>query len=47
VLAAVPDAQQVQTVLYELIEQDRLRHPEDEEEQEEEAPPPRRRIFRR
>ncbi|GIE99093.1 PH domain-containing protein [Paractinoplanes rishiriensis] len=47
VLAAVPDAQQVQTVLYELIEQDRVRHPEDEEEEVEEAPPARRRIFRR
>ena len=47
VLAAVPRAHDVQTVLYELIEQDRLRHPEDEEEEEEPAPPPRRTLFRR
>ena len=53
VLTAVPRAQQVQTLLYELIEQDRLRHPEDDEEDEEdveeepELPAQRRGIFRR
>lgn len=48
VLAAVPHAHYVQTVLYELIEQDRLRHPADEEEEEvSESSPSRRRIFRR
>jgi uncharacterized membrane protein YdbT with pleckstrin-like domain len=48
VLAAVPRAQHVQTVLYELIEQDRLRRPEDEDDEEvAEEPPPRRRIFKR
>jgi uncharacterized membrane protein YdbT with pleckstrin-like domain len=41
VLADVPHAQYVQTVLYELIE----RAPEAEEEEEDEEPP-RRRIFR-
>ncbi|XVU24768.1 PH domain-containing protein [Actinoplanes sp. CA-054009] len=49
-LAAVPRAQSVQTLLYELIEQDRLRHPEDEEEEAEpepEVPAQRRGIFRR
>ncbi|SNY06094.1 PH domain-containing protein [Paractinoplanes atraurantiacus] len=49
-LAAVPRAQSVQTLLYELIEQDRLRHPEDEEEEEEEPELPvqqRRGLFRR
>ena len=47
VLASVPRAQQVQTLLYELIEQDRLRHPEDEEEEEPELPAQRRGFFRR
>lgn len=46
VLAAVPDAQGVQTLLYELIEQDRLRHPdEDEEEEVEPEPSVQRRGF--
>ena len=49
VLAAVPRAQQVQTLLYELIEQDRLRHPEDEEDEAVEEPelPAQRRGFLR
>ncbi|GID25298.1 PH domain-containing protein [Paractinoplanes brasiliensis] len=50
VLAAVPRAQSVQTLLYELIEQDRLRHPEDEEEEETEEPEvpvQRKGFFRR
>lgn len=51
VLVSVPRAQQVQSLLYELIEEDRLRHPEDEEEEEEEpepeVPAQRRGIFRR
>jgi uncharacterized membrane protein YdbT with pleckstrin-like domain len=48
VLAAVPHAHYVQTVLYELIEQDRIRHPEDDEDEVGEEPPPtRRRMFRR
>jgi uncharacterized membrane protein YdbT with pleckstrin-like domain len=48
VFASVPRAQQVQTLLYELIEQDRERHPEDEEEEEEpELPAQRKGIFRR
>jgi uncharacterized membrane protein YdbT with pleckstrin-like domain len=46
VLAGIPHAHHVQTVLYELIEQDRLREPAEEEPQEAEAPPPRRRLFR-
>ncbi|MBM2622580.1 PH domain-containing protein [Actinoplanes sp. LDG1-06] len=47
-LAAVPNAQGVQTLLYELIEQDRARHPEDEEEEEEpEVPVQRKGLFRR
>ncbi|GIF24472.1 putative membrane protein YdbT with pleckstrin-like domain [Actinoplanes tereljensis] len=50
VLASVPHANHVQTALYELIEQDRLRHPDDEEEEEPEPdlPPQRRRsrLFR-
>ena len=49
VLVGVPHAQQVQTALYELIEQDRLRHPDDDEEvdEEPEVPPQRRGLFRR
>jgi uncharacterized membrane protein YdbT with pleckstrin-like domain len=50
VLVSVPQAQGVQSLLYELIEADRLRHPEDEEEEEEpepEIPAQRRGIFRR
>ncbi|WP_250003126.1 PH domain-containing protein [Actinoplanes sp. M2I2] len=48
VLNAVPRAQQVQTLLYELIEQDRLLHPdEDEEEAEPEVPVQRRGLFKR
>ena len=49
VLAAVPRAQRVQTLLYELIEQDRTRHPEDEVEVEEEpeVPVQRKGLFRR
>jgi uncharacterized membrane protein YdbT with pleckstrin-like domain len=47
VLTSVPRAHQVQTVLYELIEQDRERHPEDEEaeEDERESPAQRKRWF--
>jgi membrane protein YdbS with pleckstrin-like domain len=48
VLVAVPRAQQVQTLLYELIEQDRLNHPDDEDDEEEpDLPAQRRGIFRR
>jgi uncharacterized membrane protein YdbT with pleckstrin-like domain len=52
VLAAVPRANHVQTALYELIEQDRLRNPddyEDDEDEEPEVPPQRKRggLFRR
>jgi uncharacterized membrane protein YdbT with pleckstrin-like domain len=48
VLYSIPHAHHVQTVLYEQIEQDRLRHPEGEDADEvAEEPPPRRRIFRR
>jgi uncharacterized membrane protein YdbT with pleckstrin-like domain len=48
VLVSVPQAQRVQSLLYELIEQDRLRHPEDEEEESEPEVPARRRgLFRR
>ncbi|GAA0507926.1 hypothetical protein Ade02nite_49700 [Paractinoplanes deccanensis] len=49
-LASVPRAQSVQTLLYELIEQDRQRHPEDDEEEaaeEPELPAQRRGLFRR
>ncbi|MEV4344821.1 PH domain-containing protein [Actinoplanes sp. NPDC049596] len=49
-LAVVPRAQSVQTLLYELIEQDRLRRPDDEDEeveQEPELPAQRRGLFRR
>ena len=35
VLASVPRAQQVQTLLYELIERDRVRHPDDDEDEPE------------
>lgn len=50
VLAAVPRAQRVQTLLYELIEQDRVRHPEDEDDEAEETPEvpvQRKGLFRR
>jgi uncharacterized membrane protein YdbT with pleckstrin-like domain len=50
VLVAVPRAHHVQNLLYELIEQDRLRHPDDEDEDDpepEEAPAARRRRARR
>ncbi len=50
VLVAVPRAQQVQNLLYEVIEEDRLRHPDDEEEEAEpepELPAQRRGLFRR
>ena len=38
VLAAVPGAAELQTLLYELIERDRLRHPDDDEQEEEPEP---------
>jgi uncharacterized membrane protein YdbT with pleckstrin-like domain len=50
VLVSVPQAQRVQSLLYELIEADRLRHPEEDEEEEEpeaDVPAQRRGIFRR
>jgi len=48
VLARVPQAQFVQTTLYELIEQDRLLHPDDDEEDDEpEVPAQRRGLFGR
>jgi uncharacterized membrane protein YdbT with pleckstrin-like domain len=50
VLTSVPRAQSVQTLLYELIEQDRVRHPEDEEDEvepEPEVPAQRPGLFRR
>jgi uncharacterized membrane protein YdbT with pleckstrin-like domain len=50
VLAAVPGAAELQTLLYELIEQDRVRHPEDEEDEvepEPEVPAQRPGLFRR
>jgi uncharacterized membrane protein YdbT with pleckstrin-like domain len=52
VLASVPHAQRVQSLLYELIEEDRLRHPDDEEDADEpivepEVPAQRRGFFRR
>ena len=47
VLTSVPRARQVQTLLYELIEQDRLRHPDEDEDQEPELPAQRRGWFRR
>ena len=47
-LVAVPRAQEVQTTLYELIEQDRLLHPdEDDEDDEPELPAQRRGLFGR
>ncbi|MCO8272398.1 PH domain-containing protein [Actinoplanes sp. TRM 88003] len=49
VLTAVPRAQQVQTLLYELIEQDRLLRPDDEDadEIEPEVPVQRKGLFRK
>jgi uncharacterized membrane protein YdbT with pleckstrin-like domain len=48
VLAAVPRAPELQTMLYELIEQERLRHPDDEDDDEEpEVPVQRRGVFGR
>ena len=49
VLSSVPRVQQVQTMLYELIEADRERHPDDEDEIEEEEEPevPAQRRFGR
>ncbi|MGK5679223.1 PH domain-containing protein [Actinoplanes sp. URMC 104] len=50
ILNSVPRAQQVQTLLYELIEQDRLRHPEDDEDDagdEPAIPVQRKGFFRR
>jgi uncharacterized membrane protein YdbT with pleckstrin-like domain len=51
VLASVPRAPEVQTLLYELIEQDRLRHPDDEDEEEidpePDLPAQRRGLFGR
>ena len=50
VLASVPGAPELQTLLYELIEQDRLRHPDNEEEEDEpepEVPAQRRGLFGR
>jgi uncharacterized membrane protein YdbT with pleckstrin-like domain len=48
VLASVPHVQRVQTTLYELIEADRERHPDDEDEIEDEEPevPAQRRFGR-
>ncbi|MCY1140779.1 PH domain-containing protein [Actinoplanes sp. Pm04-4] len=48
VLTAVPRAQQVQTLLYELIEQDRVLRPdEDQEEDAPEVPVQRKGLFRK
>jgi uncharacterized membrane protein YdbT with pleckstrin-like domain len=48
VLVAVPRAQHVQNLLYEVIEEDRLRNPDEEEaEPEPELPAQRRGLFRR
>jgi uncharacterized membrane protein YdbT with pleckstrin-like domain len=48
VLAAVPHAQELQSTLYELIEQERLRHPDDEDDEDEpELPAQRRGLFGR
>ena len=49
VLSSVPRVQQVQTMLYELIEADRERHPDDEDEIEEDEEPevPAQRRFGR
>ena len=47
-LVAVPQAHEVQTTLYELIEQDRVLRPDDEEEDDEpELPAQRRGLFGR
>ncbi|WP_127498079.1 PH domain-containing protein [Actinoplanes solisilvae] len=49
VLVSVPRAQHVQSLLYELIDQDRVRHPEDEEDEpadEPEVPVQRKGFFR-
>ncbi|WP_250027744.1 PH domain-containing protein [Paractinoplanes maris] len=46
-LTAVPRAQQVQTLLYEVIEQDRLLRPDDEDEDEPEIPVQRKGLFRK
>ena len=46
VLVAVPRAQHVQNLLYEVIEEERLRNPDDEEE-EPELPAQRRGLFNR
>jgi uncharacterized membrane protein YdbT with pleckstrin-like domain len=45
VLPAVPGAHHVQTLLYELIEQNRLLHPDGEEDEEEPEVPVQRRGF--
>ncbi len=47
VLASVPHAQQVQTMLYELIEADRDRHGDDDEDEPEEPEVPVQRRFGR
>lgn len=49
ILVSVPAADHVQTTLYELIEQDRLLHPDDDEEEDEEpeVPVQRRSLFGR
>jgi uncharacterized membrane protein YdbT with pleckstrin-like domain len=46
VLVSVPHVQEVQTTLYELIEADRERHPDDEVEEDEPEVPVRRRFGR-
>jgi uncharacterized membrane protein YdbT with pleckstrin-like domain len=45
VLVAVPGAGEVQTMLYELIEQERLRNPDDDEDEPEPEVPVQRRGF--
>lgn len=47
VLVAVPHAQELQTMLYELIEQERLRHPDDEVDEGDDEEEPRRGLFGR
>jgi uncharacterized membrane protein YdbT with pleckstrin-like domain len=48
VLVAVPRVHELQTMLYELIERERLRHPDgDEEDEEPELPAQRRGFFGR
>jgi uncharacterized membrane protein YdbT with pleckstrin-like domain len=49
VLRSIPHGRDVQSLLYELIEHDRVRHPEEEEEEEEEPelPAQRKGFFRR